>query len=144
MKKKLVLVFSFCLFILSSFAQKTEVFSNDEGAIKGYDAVAYFKVGKATKGNSSFAYQWKDAKWLFESQENLDAFKAMPEKYAPQYGGYCAFGLSENHKSPTTPEAFTIVNDKLYLNYNAKVKELWLKDKESRIIKADSNWVQIK
>ena len=66
--------------------------------------------------------------------------KANPEKFAPQFGGYCAYGLSENHKSPTEPEAFTIVDDKLYLNYNLKVKELWKKDIPGRIKKANDFW----
>jgi hypothetical protein len=87
---------------------------------------------------------YKDAKWLFATQADLDAFKGSPERYAPQYGGYCAYGTSQGHKAPTKPETWTIVNDKLYFNYNPKVKEMWLKDQQALIEKADKNWVELK
>jgi YHS domain-containing protein len=109
-------------------AQETDVFQKDGIAIRGYDPVAYFKQSKPVKGQETISYDWNGVKWLFSSEENKEDFKANPEKFAPQFGGYCAYGLSENHKSPTEPEAFTIVDDKLYLNYNLKVKELWKKD----------------
>ena len=67
-----------------------------------------------------------------------------PEKYAPQYGGYCAYGMSEGHKAPTDPNAWTIVDEKLYLNYSLEVKENWKKDQQQRIVKANKNWPQIK
>ena len=67
-------------------------------------------------------------------------FLKQPDKYVPQFGGYCAYGVSENHTSPTDPQAFTIVDDKLYLNYNLKVKELWSKEQKARIIKGNENW----
>lgn len=141
---KSIITLIFLLIKISSFAQNSDIFYTSDGAIKGYDPVAYFKEGKAIKGKNEFSYQWKEAKWFFLSKENLKAFQEKPEKYAPQYGGYCAYGLSENHKSPTNPDAFTIVNDKLYLNYSIKVKDQWLKNKETRIIKADSLWPIIK
>ena len=77
---------------------------------------------------------------LFRSEKSKTLFLKNPKKYAPQFGGYCAYGVSENHTSPTDPQAFTIVDDKLYLNYNMKVKELWSKDREVRILKANENW----
>src|SRR5215217_2067805 len=86
---------------MSLFAQKAEVFSTGDGAIRGYDPVEYFKQGKAVKGNRDNVYLWKDAKWYFSSKENLVLFKTNPEQYAPQYGGYCAYGLSEGHKAST-------------------------------------------
>lgn len=141
---KSIITLIFLLIKISSFAQNSDIFYTSDGAIKGYDPVAYFKEGKAIKGKNEFSYLWKEAKWFFLSKENLKVFQENPEKYAPQYGGYCAYGLSENHKSPTNPDAFTIVNDKLYLNYSSKVKDLWLKNKETRIIKADSLWTIIK
>ncbi|MBA4851706.1 YHS domain-containing protein [Emticicia sp. BO119] len=132
------------LISLQLFAQKAEVFSNAEGAIRGYDAVAYFTESKPVKGKTDFSYQWNNATWYFSSAENLNKFKATPEKYAPQFGGYCAYGLSEGHKSPTQPDAWTIVDNKLYLNYNVKVKEKWSENKEERIKKANENWVDLK
>jgi YHS domain-containing protein len=140
-------VFTLILFIFSvscSLAQTTSYFNSEGAAIKGYDPVAYFSENAAIEGLKQFHYSWQGAEWYFKSQANLDAFKASPEKYAPQFGGYCAYGASENHKSPTEPGAFTIVNDKLYLNYNLKVKELWLKDTKGRIEKAEKNWVTLK
>ncbi|MBC7936521.1 MAG: YHS domain-containing protein [Rhizobacter sp.] len=118
-------------------------FTNKEGAIRGYDAVAYFTEGKAVKGNQPFIYNWNGSDWLFSSQANLDLFKADPVKYAPQFGGYCAYGVSENHQSPTDPAAFTIVEEKLYLNYSSKVKELWMKNRDERIKQANIYWPQL-
>lgn len=120
------------------------IFTTDGIAIRGYDPVAYFTESAPVKGNKDYTYSWNGAVWQFKNQENLSAFKANPEKYAPQFGGFCAYGVSENHKSPTEPDAFTIVNDKLYLNYNVKVKQLWLKDRDARIEKAISNWATLK
>ncbi|MFY7829243.1 MAG: YHS domain-containing (seleno)protein [Flectobacillus sp.] len=141
MKTKL---FVLLLFLMSTsvqlLAQETDVFQKDGIAIRGYDPVAYFKQSKPVKGQETISYDWNGVKWLFSSEENKEDFKANPEKFAPQYGGYCAYGLSENHKSPTEPEAFTIVDDKLYLNYNLKVKELWKKDIPGRIKKANDFW----
>lgn len=128
----------------NSFAQ-VGTFNNTDGvAIKGYDPVAYFTEARAVPGNEKYTYQWSGSLWKFSSQANLEMFKADPVKYAPQYGGYCAYGCSENHKSPTDPNAFTIKNNKLYLNYSQKVKELWIKDTTSRIIAADIYWKSLK
>lgn len=129
------MIFSKCV-----FAQEKAIFVKNGIAISGYDAVAYFAESKPVEGKTDFSFDWKDAKWLFSSQANLDVFKANPTKYAPQYGGFCAYGVSENHKSPTDPNAWTIVDDKLYLNYSKKVKELWSKDIPSRIQKANELW----
>ena len=78
------------------------------------------------------------------SQENLEDFTMSPEKYAPQYGGYCAFGTAEGHKAPTQPDAWTIVDGKLYLNYDKGVQSQWLKDTAGFILKADKNWPDVK
>jgi len=125
-------------------AQKAEVFAPGGKAINGYDAVAFFKGSMAVKGADSLSYTYKDAKWLFSTRENLDAFKANPEHFAPQYGGYCAYGTSQGHKAPTEVDTWTIVDDKLYFNYNKKVKEVWTKDRQAFIEKADKQWPQIK
>jgi YHS domain-containing protein len=125
-------------------AQKEEVFVSHSQAIRGYDAVAYFTEGKPVKGNEKLSLQWKNATWLFSSKENLDAFSKEPEKYAPQFGGYCAYGMSEGHKAPTDPNAWTIVEGKLYLNYSPKVKEMWIKNPSERIEMANKNWTTLK
>jgi YHS domain-containing protein len=143
MKEFTTVLFSL-IFLSSSVAQSGETFTTKDGAINGYDPVAYFTEGKATKGKKEFSTTWNGAQWLFSSENNLEAFKTAPEKYAPQYGGYCAYGASEGHKSPTQPDAFTIVNDKLYLNYNKNVKIEWNKNQNERIQAADQNWPTLK
>ena len=112
-------------------------------AIKGYDPVAYFSESKAVKGNSAFKYKWMDATWRFHNQQNRDLFAANPEKYAPQYGGYCAYAVSQNDTAGIDPNQFTIINDKLYLNYNQSINEQWTKDRNQYIIDADKNWPRL-
>lgn len=112
-------------------------------AIDGYDPVAYFVSGKPTKGVNDFQYVWNDATWYFGSQQNLEKFKASPEKYAPQYGGYCAWAVSQGYTASTDPEAWEIHDEKLYLNYSKSVQQTWLKEKENNIIKADNNWPEL-
>ncbi len=129
---------------LAATAQKSEVFVTNGIAIKGYDPVAFFTESKAEKGSDAFTYKWKEATWLFSTEDNLNAFKENPEKYAPQYGGYCAYGTADNHKAPTETDTWTIVNGKLYFNYNANVKKEWNKQKDALIKKADTNWISIK
>lgn len=125
-------------------AQKSEVFITDGKAIKGYDPVAFFKESKPVKGVESLSYQYNDATWLFSSRTNLEAFKKDPEKYAPQYGGYCAYGTAGGHKAPTQTNTWTIVDGKLYFNYNDKVKESWNKQQAELIEKANTQWPLIK
>jgi YHS domain-containing protein len=126
------------------FAQKATVFNTDGIAIHGYDAVAFFTDSKPEKGNVQFSYKWQEVNWLFASNENLETFKAAPEKYAPQYGGYCAYGTADGHKAPTEIITWTIADNKLYFNYNKNVKNMWLKDQKHLIEKADKNWPGIK
>jgi YHS domain-containing protein len=126
-----------------ALAQQAKVFSTEEGAIRGYDVVAYFKEGKPVKGDKAFMLSWNDANWYFSSAENLETFKAEPEKFAPQYGGYCAYGTSRGYKAETQPDAFTVFNNKLYLNYNTDVVKTWAQKKEDFIRKADKHWKTI-
>jgi len=110
-------------------------------AIKGYDTVAYFNAGKATKGSESISFQWHDMTWYFLSKENRDLFMSSPEKYAPQYNGYCAWAMTESRKAHTDPEVWKIVNGKLYLNCSKSAYEKWSKDIPGNIKKADRNWL---
>jgi YHS domain-containing protein len=144
MKTMLSLVAMLLFTCSAAKAQKPEIFAPGGKAIRGYDAVAFFTEGKPVMGADSLSYIWKEATWLFSSRENLERFKALPEKYAPQYGGYCAYGVAGNHKSPTKVETSTILDDKLYFNYNTKVKELWSKDQPGYIQKANENWPELK
>lgn len=138
------LVGLFILATMSVFAQKSEVFNPKEGAIHGYDPVAYFKEGKPVKGDKHYVYSWKGTNWYFANQQYLEIFKADPLKFAPQYGGYCAYGMADGHKAPTEPAAWTIVDDKLYLNYNKNVQVLWQKNREEYIKTANANWPELK
>jgi hypothetical protein len=106
--------------------------------------VAYFTNGEPVKGSDDLVYYWNNANWHFSSQKNLDLFKTNPYKYAPQYGGYCAYGLSRGYKASTKPEAWTIDNGRLYLNYNLSVRSDWDKNRQERILKADNYWPEIK
>jgi YHS domain-containing protein len=107
-------------------------------AIRGTDTVAYFTKGKAVAGSDAFTTEWQGATWKFASQEHLDLFVANPEKYAPQYGGYCAYGVTKNSLVKIEPENWSIVDDKLYLNYSNGVQKKWEKNIQGYIQDADS------
>ena len=112
-------------------------------AIKGYDPVAYFTVGKPTKGDSDFSFDWNGAEWRFATAANRDLFKADPVKYAPQYGGYCAWAVSRGYTAGIDPDAWKIVNQRLYLNYSLKVQAQWSEDIPGNIAKAEENWPKL-
>lgn len=117
----------------------TGTFSNK--AVSGYDTVAYFTEGQPVKGDSQWQVEYKGADWYFSSKENLGKFKANPENYAPQYGGYCAWAISaKNDFASAEPDLWAIVDGKLYLNYDAGVKKRWDEDRAGHISTADQNW----
>ncbi|WP_162046229.1 YHS domain-containing (seleno)protein [Vibrio taketomensis] len=117
------------------------VYSDSFGkAIRGYDPVAYFTQSDAIKGDSDYIYEWNDAKWYFSSQQNLDKFARNPEQYAPQYGGYCAWAVSKGYTAKIDPNAWNIVDGKLYLNYSKSVQQTWQQDIQGNIVSADKNW----
>ena len=109
-------------------------------AIGGYDAVAYFGEGRARRGAVAHFADWQGARWLFVSRENRDAFLAAPARFAPRYGGYCAYGMAHGYKAPVDPEAWTIVGDRLYLNYSRSIRTQWLADRDAFIARAETNW----
>lgn len=109
-------------------------------AIKGYDTVAYFTENKAVKGNADLSAEYNGATWYFSSSQHLDAFIKNPEKYAPQYGGYCAYAVSRNTTASIKPHLFNIHKGKLYLNYSKGVQKRWLKNVDAGIEKADTHW----
>ena len=113
-------------------------------ALRGFDAVAYFAVDNAVKGDPKFEYAWNGAKWLFSSEENMKKFRANPEAYAPQFGGYCSFAVSEGYTADGDPEAWKIADGKLFLNYNKQVRGKWEKDQGARIEKGAANWKAFK
>lgn len=109
-------------------------------AIEGTDPVAYFKQGRAVKGSGDFTHKWNGATWRFASQANRDAFAAAPQQYAPQFGGYCAWAVSQGYTASIDPEAWSIVDGKLYLNYSKGVQTQWKQDIPGNIAKAEANW----
>jgi YHS domain-containing protein len=112
-------------------------------AVKGYDVVAYFTDGKPVEGSSDHEVEWHGATWRFASARNKELFAKDPPKYAPQYGGFCAFGVSRGYAVGIDPAAWKIVDGKLYLNYNRDVQAEWVKDIPGFIAKADANWPKI-
>ena len=112
-------------------------------AIKGYDPVAYFTAKMPVKGDSDFEYEWSGARWRFANAMNLEMFKGDPEKYAPQYGGFCAYGVSVGKKFDGDPRFWRVEDGRLYLNLNAKIQETWLKDVDGHIEQADEQWGRI-
>ncbi len=113
-------------------------------AIKGYDTVAYFADNNPAVGNPQFEFVWNGAKWLFSSKENLEKFKQNPEQYAPQFGGYCSLAVSKGYTADGDPNAWKVVDGKLYLNYSPKVKEMWEAEQEKRIKDGEKNWQEFK
>ena len=109
-------------------------------AIEGADPVAYFLDGRAMAGSSDFTHDWDGAEWRFASAANRDRFAAEPERYAPRYGGYCAWAVSQGYTADIDPEAWTIVDGALYLNYSKSVQATWAKDIPGNIAKAEANW----
>lgn len=120
------------------------VFADKRGlAIRGADPVAYFTDGAYQPGSPSFTTKWKGAEWRFVSAEHRDRFIANPERWAPQYGGYCAYAVSQNYTASINPEAFTVVGDKLYLNYSKKVEKAWRSNRDAYIRQADAHWPKL-
>lgn len=137
MKNLIIILFSL-FFAACGTAQENNdaaVFSTKEGAIGGYDPVAYFTQSTPIKGMPTISLDWQGATWHFASEENRQLFSQNPEKYAPAYGGWCAYGWSQGYPAKTNPEAWSIVDGKLYLNYDLKVRQLW-NEKQAVLIEA--------
>jgi YHS domain-containing protein len=113
-------------------------------ALKGYDPVAYFTEKKPVPGKAEFTARHEGATYRFASAANRDTFAAAPQEYAPQYGGYCAFGMASGYKAPIEPDAWTVVDGKLYLNYNQSVRSRWSSDIPGFVRKADANWPTVR
>ena len=114
--------------------------AGDGLGVGGYDTVAYFRAGKPVKGSAAHQLEWNGAKWRFASAGALAAFKADPARYAPQFGGHCAWAVSQHYLAPGDPNVWKIVGGKLYLNANARAKQLWEADQAEAIKRGHSNW----
>jgi hypothetical protein len=140
----IVAVFVGAIYVAPLMDRESEfaAYNMDDGkvAIHGYDTVAYFTEGKAMKGTAEFEHAWEDARWRFASATNRELFKANPERYAPQFGGYCAGGLAAGEYANGNPESWTIVDGKLYFNKNHDLRTVWREAPDTLIKYAEYNW----
>lgn len=129
------------LLILSgSLVAGASRFDDGQGAISGYDAVAYFTLGKAVKGKQDYHFRWQDIDWYFSSDKHRQMFQKNPQKYAPQNGGFCSWAASRGYLAPADPGAWHIEGQKLYVNYNKNVLVEFRKDLDLHIIRSRENW----
>ncbi|MBK1698566.1 YHS domain-containing protein [Rhodovibrio salinarum] len=119
---------------------KTAYFAEDGIAIRGYDPVAYFDQGAPVKGSAEHSLTWQGVTWQFASAAHRQAFQDTPEKYAPAYGGYCAYAVAKDQLASIDPTAWRIVDGKLYLNYSASIQDTWEEDIPGYIKQAEINW----
>lgn len=125
------------------YGQKSPVFQTESGAIQGYDPVSYFKKGEAIKGMEEYSTKWKSAIWYFSSEENKKTFESDPNKYAPQYGGYCSYAVAKGYTAKVDPTSWKIIDGKLYLSYNQSIKKNWENYQEKYIEDANVNWPEV-
>lgn len=124
--------------------EQPAVYADRAGAIRGYDPVAYFTDSEAVRGDRRFRHRWREADWFFASAEHRDLFAADPARYAPQYGGYCAYAMSRGDYVSSDPDAWSIRDGRLYLNYSKRVRRTWLKEPEGYIERADGHWRRLR
>lgn len=128
---------------LSTEGVPPAIFTEDSIAIQGADPVAYFIENRYVPGSADYTYEWGNATWQFASTENRDLFAENPKQYAPQYGGFCAWAVAEGYTAPIDPNAWEIVEGKLYLNYDARVQRRWQRDIPGNIARANENWPEV-
>lgn len=129
------------LFSLSASAPKPAINTqSDNLALRGYDAVAYFTDGQAIRGVAQFETMWNGAKWRFASAEHRDRFVNAPDTFAPQFGGYCAWAVAHGYTADGDPEAWKIVDNRLYLNYSKRVQRKWEANIPEFIRQGQANW----
>ncbi len=128
------------IFTRPAFAAKPSVFATDGIAINGFDPVAYFTEGEPVKGDPSISVAWEGATLLFARAGHKAMFEADREKFTPRYGGYCAYAVSKGATAPTDPNAWTVFEDRLYLNFSVDVRSIWKQDIPGNITRADANW----
>ncbi len=142
--KKLLLASLACLFLTGSIWAKDLLNTTWTGAaVKGYDPVAYFTDNKAVEGSSDFKSELKGGTYYFASKEHKDLFDADPAKYLPQFGGYCAYGVSINKAVNIDPTAFQVIDGKLYLQYSKDILNKFNQDQTGNLQKAQSNWPKL-
>lgn len=126
-----------------AWAAEPPIYADGGIAINGYDPVGYFDAARPVEGDPAITHDWMGATWQFASAGTRDRFVADPEAFAPQYGGYCAYAVSRGYTATTSPNAWTVHEGKLYLNFNRVVRGLWARDIPGNIAKGDANWPQV-
>ncbi len=150
MKRLLLSIFAAMSILLcavpasSAFAGDAKIYTSwrNNKAVGGYDVVSFYG-GNPVKGSDKYMTIWNGAQWQFYSKANLDLFLATPEQYAPAYGGYCAWALVKNKLAKGSPQHWTLKDGRLYLNFNKKIKDRWLKDIDNFVRKGDENWPKV-
>ena len=137
---RLLTILGMLITLTACASLQSPTFTTATGAIRGYDAVAYHTEGMPVQGDAAYTHEFNGAVWHFASAENRDLFRNDPARYAPQYGGYCAYAMSKGFVVSTDPEAWAIEDGKLYLNYSPSVRKTWLKDVPGHIARADEQW----
>ena len=138
-----VLLFAAGSMAAQSASQNTTYNTTRGVALNGYDVVAYFTEGRPLKGSAAFSHTWDQTTWRFASAAHRDAFVASPETYAPQFGGFCAYGVSQGYAVDIDPHAWTMVDGRLYLNYSKRVQRMWDRDRAAHIRNGEANWPAI-
>lgn len=141
--KTLLIVFTVGL-ATSVFAGNDTETDSDQIILAGHDAVAYFTQGQPVLGSSDITSVYNEAIYRFSSTENRDTFNDNPEKYAPAYGGFCAFGATFGKKFEIDGKAFEVVDGRLYVNKNLEVYAAWKKDIPKHLDQANTQWPKIK
>lgn len=144
-RRRCVTVFSAIVLVaaaaIATAAAKPPVnVSRGQIALRGHDAVAYWTEGRPVPGSAHFEHRWNGAVWRFATTANRDAFAKDPARYAPEFGGYCAYAVSRGYTADADPSAWRIVDGRLYVNYSKRVQSLWEQDIQGNIAKARSNW----
>lgn len=126
--------------VYATAGAKPTVLSYDGAAIGGFDPVAYFTSSGPSRGDDAHTVMWNGGQFLFASASNKKTFESDPEAFAPQYGGYCSYAAALNYVAPTSSNAWSVFEDKLYLNFNLHVRSVWEQDKPGYVAKANANW----
>lgn len=141
--RRTLLLSTIALPMIPATAMAQRVFAENGVAIRGFDPVAYFTEGQPVRGTADHAADWGGVTWHFASSGNRDAFLENPGAYAPQYGGYCAWAVAEGYTAPIDPQAWAIVDGRLYLNFSRRIQRRWERDIPGNISRADANWPQL-
>jgi YHS domain-containing protein len=138
-----ILLAAVLLWVAMAADASGEFYERHGVALTGYDPVAYFTLGKPVQGSPAYTAEFRGSRFQFASPANRNAFAANPARYAPQYGGFCAYGVARGYKAAIDPAAFTIAGDKLYLNYSRRIHRRWSADIPGFIASADRNWPEV-